>query len=86
MRKLAVERQLEVIGQAANGISSEFREFMADIPWNQIIGLRNKLDHDYGEILTKRIWDIVQTSIEPLKHQIMAVSEIGIYLESHNVS
>jgi uncharacterized protein with HEPN domain len=45
MRKLAVERQLEVIGQAANKLSKEARDSIQNIPWGNIIGLRNKLAH-----------------------------------------
>ena len=48
MRKLAVERQLEVIGQAANKISKETQSILTGIPWGNIIALRNKLAHDYG--------------------------------------
>jgi hypothetical protein len=33
------------------------------IPWGKIIGLRNKLAHDYGEILAERIWNISKTLI-----------------------
>jgi uncharacterized protein with HEPN domain len=55
MRKLAVERQLEIIGQAANKISGETRDALGSVPWGKIIGLRNRLAHDYGEILAERI-------------------------------
>ena len=37
-----------------------------DIPWSKIIGLRNKIVHDYGEILTDRIWLIASKSIPEL--------------------
>ena len=57
MRRLAVERQLEVIGQAANRVTENGQNQLNQIPWSQMIGLRNKLAHDYGEILVKRIWD-----------------------------
>ena len=49
MRKLAVERQLEIIGQAANKISKETQMQIENVPWGNIIGLRNKLAHDYGD-------------------------------------
>ncbi|GHT75520.1 hypothetical protein FACS1894124_6990 [Spirochaetia bacterium] len=55
MRKLAVERQLEVIGQAANRISKETQDSIQNVPWGNIIGLRNRLAHDYGEILAERM-------------------------------
>ena len=82
MRKLAVERQLEVIGQAANKISKNTQSLYPDIPWQNIIGLRNKLAHDYGEILAKRIWDISKNSIEDLYLKITGIQELRKYVKS----
>jgi len=80
MRKLAVERQLEVIGQAANKISKETLEKLDKIPWKNIIGLRNKLAHDYGEILAERIWKISKTSIQELLDELLNIIEIREYI------
>lgn len=80
MRRLAVERQLEVIGQAANKISSEVQNEYGSIPWSQIIGLRNKLAHDYGEILAKRIWDISRKSIPELLTEMKKIQNLREYL------
>jgi len=80
MRKLAVERQLEVIGQAANKISSEFQNNTENIPWKNIIGLRNKLAHDYGEILAERIWKISKNSLQELLKEIEKIDEIKDYI------
>jgi uncharacterized protein with HEPN domain len=80
MRKLAVERQLEIIGQAANKISKETQDLMKNIPWGNIIGLRNKLAHDYGEILAERIWIISKTSIQELLREIEKIDEIKEYI------
>lgn len=54
--RYAVERQLLVIGEAASHVSDGFREKHPEIPWAQIIGQRNILAHEYGEILAERIW------------------------------
>ena len=54
MRKLAVERQLEIIGQASVKISREVQEMYPNIPWPQIIGLRNRLAHDYKDYINSR--------------------------------
>jgi uncharacterized protein with HEPN domain len=81
MRKLAVERQLEIIGQAANKISKETQDTLKTIPWSKIIGLRNKLAHDYGEILAERIWTISRTSIQELIHELEKINEIKEYRE-----
>ena len=80
MRKLAVERQLEVIGQAANKISKETQDILKSIPWKNIIGLRNKLAHDYGEILAERIWAISRNSIQELKDELEKIDEIKEYI------
>ena len=81
MRKLAVERQLEVIGQAANKISTETQKILVNIPWGNIIGLRNKLAHDYGEILAERIWTISKNSMQELLKELEKVKAIKEYIE-----
>jgi len=82
MRKLAVERQLEVIGQAANKISIETQNKFENIPWKNIIGLRNKLAHDYGEILAERIWGISKNSIQELIKELENIEELREYIKS----
>jgi len=80
MRKLAVERQLEIIGQAANKISKETQKELKNIPWTNIIGLRNKLAHDYGEILAERIWIISSDSIQKLMKELENIKELKEYI------
>jgi uncharacterized protein with HEPN domain len=83
MRKLAVERQLEVIGQAANKISIEVQNDLKNIPWKNIIGLRNKLAHDYGEILAERIWKISKNSLQELLKELKKIKELNDYIKQH---
>ena len=82
MRKLAVERQLEVIGQAANKISIETQNNLRDIPWKNIIGLRNKLAHDYGEVLAERIWGISKNSLQELMKELEKIEELKEYINA----
>jgi len=84
MRKLAVERQLEIIGQAANKISKETQESLKNIPWGNIIGLRNKLAHDYGEILAERIWIISKNSMQELLKELENIEELKKYIKERN--
>ncbi|HEX3526495.1 MAG TPA: HepT-like ribonuclease domain-containing protein [Thermoanaerobaculia bacterium] len=46
----AVERALEIVGEAANRITVEFRGAHSEIPWRKITGQRNVLIHEYGDI------------------------------------
>ena len=48
--RLAVERELEVLGEAARRISLRFRNEHVEIPWQQIVGLRNVISHEYDRI------------------------------------
>lgn len=46
----AVIRQIEIIGEASNNISETLRENHTEIPWGQIIGMRNRVVHAYFDI------------------------------------
>ncbi len=71
--RLAVERALEIVGEAARGVSSEFRAAHPEIPWADIIGQRNILAHEYGYIDGRRLW---QTASEDMTTLINAIDEI----------
>ena len=64
--RYAVERQLMVIGEAAAHVSDEYQEKHPGIPWMQIIGQRNVLAHEYGEILVERVWLTATKSVPEL--------------------
>lgn len=64
--QLAVERSLEIIGEAAGRVSASFRNAHPEIPWRQIIGQRNVLIHEYGEIKQERIWKVVRENVPQL--------------------
>ena len=46
----AVERSIEIIGEAAKRVSPQYRDAHPEIPWRQVIGQRNILAHEYGQI------------------------------------
>ncbi len=66
VKRLAIERLIEIIGEAVNHVSLSTQESMSKIAWSRIIGMRNKIAHDYGEILSDRIWVISNTSVREL--------------------
>ncbi|MEW6440005.1 MAG: DUF86 domain-containing protein [bacterium] len=66
MLRGAVERHLEIIGEAANRVSAEFREAHPEIPWRSIIGQRNVLIHAYGEIRQELIWKTATVHVPEL--------------------
>lgn len=66
MLQLAVERAIEIIGEAARYVSETFKESHSEIPWRSIIAQRNVLAHVYGEIDQERIWIVVKVHIPEL--------------------
>jgi len=68
--QLAVERALEIIGEAARRVSENFKRAHPEIPWHGIIAQRNVLAHEYGEIKQDRIWRVVISHIPELISQL----------------
>ncbi|MFM7427303.1 MAG: DUF86 domain-containing protein [Elainella sp.] len=66
----AVERQFEIVGEAARRISQEFRQAYPEIDWQRIVGLRNVVAHRYGEVDQDVIWAIIQSELTPLRTQL----------------
>ena len=64
--QLAVERALEIIGEAARRVSDPYRQKHPEIPWQTIIGQRNVLAHEYGEIKHELIWKVATIRIPEL--------------------
>ncbi len=63
---LALVRLVEVVGEAAARIRSEHRDHYPEIPWRQIVGLRNQLIHGYDEVNFDILWQILRSDIPPL--------------------
>ena len=82
MRRLATERQLETLGEAANHVSISTQDSLEAIASPKIVALRNKLAHDYGEILAQRVWQIAKRSIPELQEQLLKISEVRALSET----
>ena len=63
---LALTRVVEIIGEAATRVSLTEQQRHVQIPWPQIIGLRNRLVHGYDAVDVDILWDIVQQDLPPL--------------------
>ena len=63
---MAVERGLEILGEAARRISGEFQQAHREIDWRNTIGLRNVIAHRYEQVQQDRIWSIVTVDLPRL--------------------
>jgi uncharacterized protein with HEPN domain len=68
--KRAIERSLEIIGEAANAISDELVLSYPTIHWRRMISFRNFIAHEYFAIDNKMVFGIVKNNIPELKNEI----------------
>jgi len=78
-----VVRAIEIIGEAANKIPQNFRQKYNYIPWNDIVGMRNKIVHEYFEIDLNIVWNTVKKELPELKQAIQRIMEILKEIENN---
>lgn len=66
----AVVRNLEIIGEASNHIPDELKKKYSGIEWRKIVGLRNRVIHEYFGVSLRIVWQIIKNEIPPLSEQI----------------
>lgn len=71
----AVVRNVEVIGEAANNLTRDFRSNNSQIEWRKIIATRNRIIHGYASVDLEIIWNITQNDLSLLKTEIEKILE-----------
>ncbi|MCX6349224.1 MAG: DUF86 domain-containing protein [Candidatus Aureabacteria bacterium] len=66
MLRGAVERHVEIIGEASSKVSQVFRDSHPEVPWKRIVAQRNVLAHNYGEIKHELMWKVATQRIPEL--------------------
>ena len=69
----AVERNFEIIGEAANQLPEAFQNEHAEIAWHGVISFRNRLIHGYFGLDYEILWYIVQNDLQSLENQLRAL-------------
>ena len=69
----AVIRSLEIIGEATGKIPKNVRMRYPDVPWDEIIGMRNRLMHEYFGVDLDIVWQTIQDDLMPLQIAIKAI-------------
>ena len=67
----AVMKNVEIIGEAANMLTRNFRKNYDDLPWRMIVGMRNVLTHGYANVSDVKLW---KTATEDLDEMYEVVS------------
>lgn len=66
----AVVRNLEIIGEAAKGVSPGLKKAHPEVPWKRIAGMRDKMIHEYFGVNLDLVWGAVERDVPTLKSQI----------------
>ena len=69
----AAIRRIAIIGQAARNLPQEIKDQYPEIPWQRIIGMRNRVIHEYRGVDVELTWGIIQKDLPKLKGQIQEI-------------
>ncbi len=62
----AVIRKIGIIGEASRQLSDKQKTEIRDVDWNDIIGMRNRIVHDYRHVRLPKVWEVIQEYIPDL--------------------
>jgi uncharacterized protein with HEPN domain len=64
MLNLSLVRLLEIVGEAAHGLSQESRDAHPKTPWKKIAGMRDRLIHGYFDVNLDIVWQTVTQELQ----------------------
>ena len=66
----AIVRALEIVGEAGSKVTSATQMANPHIPWRKIVGMRNRMIHDYGNVDIAMVWETVTTILPDLMFEL----------------
>jgi uncharacterized protein with HEPN domain len=72
---------VQLLGEAAKNIPEEIRNQMPEVPWRELIGLRNRLVHGYFGINNQILWHVVSVEVPKLQQSLenIATARTGLF-------
>ncbi len=74
--QLALVRLVEIVGEAAGRVSKETQELHPEIPWPQIVSMRNRLIHGYDFVDHDILWKTVEEDLPPLIEMLVEILNV----------
>ena len=73
MLTLSIIKEIEIIGEAASKISNNLTELYLEVPWGDIVGMRNKLIHGYFDVDLDILWNTINKDLPALYNQLQSI-------------
>ncbi|HEX6133183.1 MAG TPA: HepT-like ribonuclease domain-containing protein [Longimicrobiales bacterium] len=64
--RLAMLQLIQRLGESASRLSADFRFAHPELPWAEMIGLRNRIVHSYDDLDPDIIWHVASADVEPV--------------------
>lgn len=71
----ATLRWIEIIGEAANRVSTELKAAHPEVPWRDVTLMRNVVAHGYDQVRLEIVWRVIQDDLPSLRAQVEAIVE-----------
>ena len=71
----AVVRNFEIIGEASKNIPQETKDKYVKIPWASMVGIRDKLIHEYFGVNFEVLWKTIKEDLPPLEGKISKITK-----------
>mgnify|MGYP004547582453 FL=1 len=72
MMYYAIIKNIEIIGEASNLLTLEFKDNHPQTPWKMVTGMRNYIVHEYFQVDNTVIWDVITHDLPELENQIIS--------------
>jgi uncharacterized protein with HEPN domain len=66
IRQLALLHLIQVLGEAASRTTAAFRDGHPELPWTEMIGMRNRIVHGYDDVDPDIVWRVATADVEPV--------------------
>lgn len=85
MAQAAVERKLQIIGDAVKALSEELRSENRQVDWSEWAKSRDKITHDYFNVDVEKLWLAAQNDLPPFRKEIDEIRQHLLYKPGRNV-
>ena len=75
LRYYGIVKNIEIIGEAANMLTSQFKESHSEVEWRPISNMRNFLVHEYFQVDSDTVWAVIHGDIVELKKHVLKYLE-----------